>query len=68
MCTGQQIPGRDPRTGRRVRLCYPRDQCWRRHLQWRQDGVVILGQTATGRAIVVALSLTNLVAVTVRRT
>jgi len=37
-------------------------------LQWRQEGVVILGQTATGRAIVVALSLTNLVAVTVRRT
>jgi hypothetical protein len=36
--------------------------------QWRQDGVVILGRTATGRAAVVALSLNNLVAVTVRRT
>jgi hypothetical protein len=37
-------------------------------LQWRQDGVVILGRTATGRATVVGLSLNTLVAVTVRRT
>jgi hypothetical protein len=65
--TGQQTHGRDPLTGRRVRLFHPRRQRWRRHLQWSQDGVVILGRTATGRATVVALSVNNLVAVTVRR-
>jgi len=68
LCTGQQIHGCDPRTGRRVRLFHPRRQRWRRHLQWPQDGVGILGRMATDRATVVALSLNNLVAVTVRRT
>jgi 5-methylcytosine-specific restriction endonuclease McrA len=56
---GQQTYGRDPLTGRRVRLFHPRRQHWRRHFQWSQDGVVILGRTATGRATVVALSLSS---------
>ena len=64
---GHQIHARAPLTGRRVRLYHPRRQRWRRHLQWSQDGVVILRRTATGRATVVALSLNNLIAVTVRR-
>jgi hypothetical protein len=33
LCTGQQIHGRDPLIGRRVRLFCPRRQRWRRHLQ-----------------------------------
>jgi len=64
---GQQPHGRDPLTGRRVRLFHPRRQRWRRHFQWSLDGTMILGQTVTGRATVVARSLHNLVAVTVRR-
>ena len=64
---GQQTHGRDPLTGRRVRLFHPRRQRWWRHFQWSQDGVVIVGRTTTGRATVMALSLNNLVAVTVRR-
>jgi hypothetical protein len=64
---GQQTHGRDPLTGRRVRLFHPRRQRWRRHFQWSLDGTMIVGRTATGRATVVALSLNNLVAVTVRR-
>jgi hypothetical protein len=64
---GQQTHGRDPLTGRRVRLFHPRRQRWRRHFQWSPDGTMILGRTATGRATVVALHLNNLVAVTVRR-
>ena len=63
---GQQTHARDPLTGRRVRLYHPRQQRWRRHFQWSTDGTMILERTATGRATVVALSLNNLVAVTVR--
>jgi HNH endonuclease len=62
-----QIHGTDPVTGRRVRLFDPRQQRWRRHFRWSQDGVFIIGRTATGRATVVALHLNNMVAVTVRR-
>jgi hypothetical protein len=57
----------DPVTGRRVRLFNPRQQRWRRHFRWSQDGVFIIGRTVTGRAMVVALHLNNMVAVTVRR-
>ena len=59
--------GRDPLTGRRIRLFHPRRQRWGRHFQWNSDGTMILGRTATGRTTVVALNLNNLVAVTVRR-
>ena len=59
--------GRDPLTGRRVRLFNPRRQQWKRHFRWSEDGAFIIGRTACGRASVVALNLNNLVAVTVRR-
>jgi hypothetical protein len=62
-----QTHGADPITGRRVRLFNPRQQRWRRHFRWSQDGVFIIGRTATGRVTVVALHLNNMVAVTVRR-
>ena len=62
-----QTHGTDPVTGRRVRLFNPRQQRWRRHFRWSQDGVFIIGHTTTGRATVVALHLNNMVAVTVRR-
>jgi hypothetical protein len=62
-----QTHGADTITGRRVRLFNPRQQRWRRHFRWSQDGVFIIGRTATGRATVVALHLNNMVAVTVRR-
>lgn len=59
--------GRDPLTGRRVRLFNPRRQQWKRHFRWSEDGALIIGCTACGRATVVALNLNNLIAVTVRR-
>jgi HNH endonuclease len=62
-----QTHGTDPVTGRRARLFKPRQQRWRRHFRWSQDGVFIIGRTVTGRATVVALRLNNMVAVTVRR-
>ena len=62
-----QIHGHDPMTARRVRLFNPRQQQWKRHFRWSEDGGLVIGRTACGRATVVALNLNNLVAVTVRR-
>ena len=62
-----QTSGRDPLTGRRIRLFHPRRQKWKRHFRWSEDGTLITGRTVCGRATVIALNLNNLVAVTVRR-
>ena len=62
-----QIHGYDPFTHRWLRLFNPRRQRWSRHFLWSEDGVLIVGRTACGRATTVALNLNNLVAVTVRR-
>jgi len=62
-----QTHGLDPLSGRRVHLFNPRRQRWGRHFRWSEEGDRIVGRTACGRATVVALSLNNLVAVTVRR-
>jgi len=56
---GTQVKGRDPRTGRRVRLFNPRRQKWVRHFRWSDNGTEIIGLTATGRATVEALRLNN---------
>jgi hypothetical protein len=54
---GTQTHGIDPETGRRVRLFNPRFQDWTAHFDWDDDGVHIIGQTACGRATVMALQL-----------
>ena len=64
---GTQTHGRDPLTGRRVRLFNPRKQRWSRHFRWSEDGLYIVGRTACGRATAVALNLNNLIAEMVRR-
>jgi hypothetical protein len=64
---GIQTHGRDPITGRRVKLFNPRRQQWRRHFTWSSDRVRIIGLTVCGRATVAALKLNNLLAVNVRR-
>jgi hypothetical protein len=64
---GTQTHGRDPVTGRRIRLFNPRRQQWSKHFMWSTDGVHIVGRTACGRATVVALQLNNIIAVMVRR-
>jgi hypothetical protein len=50
-----RMSGRDPLTGRRVRLFNPRKQRWERHFRWSR--IDIVGVTATGRATVQALQL-----------
>ena len=62
-----QVTARDPLDGRRVRLFNPRRQRWVRHFQWSEDGTLILGRTACGRATVLALQLNHVMAVMVRR-
>lgn len=64
---GAQVNAIDPLTGRRVALFNPRRQKWERHFQWSEDGTRIIGRTACGRATVIALSLNNLVRITVRQ-
>ncbi len=48
---------RDPLTGREVPLFDPRTQEWNRHFRWSEDGLLIIGLTATGRASERALHL-----------
>ncbi|MBD2005524.1 MULTISPECIES: HNH endonuclease [Cyanophyceae] len=64
---GTQTHGRDPVTGRRIRLFNPRHQKWSRHFTWSEDGTQIIGKTICGRATVVAFQLNNIIAVMVRR-
>jgi hypothetical protein len=52
-----RIQGRDPKTGRRVRLWNPRRQKWLDHFSWSSDGSQIVGETPCGRATVTALHL-----------
>jgi HNH endonuclease len=63
---GAETHGRDPLTGRRVRLFNPRRQQWSRHLRWSDGGLQVVGRTACGRATVVAVHLNNLIARMVR--
>ena len=64
---GKQVYGRDPQSGRKIRLFDPRRQLWKRHFRWSQDGETNEGLTACGRATVIALNLNNPYAVETRR-
>jgi hypothetical protein len=54
---GTRTHGRDPATGKRVRLWDPRRQIWSEHFTWSQDGTEIRGLTPRGRATVVTIQL-----------
>jgi hypothetical protein len=54
-----KIEAIDPLTDEVVRLFNPRTQDWSEHFIWSEDGIRIVGKTATGRATVRALSLDN---------
>jgi hypothetical protein len=49
----------DPKTGALVPLFNPRDQRWGEHFRWTEDGIRITGLSATGRATVAALHLSD---------
>jgi hypothetical protein len=48
---------KDPKTGKMVALFHPRKQQWRDHFAWNNEGTLIIGLTATGRASIAALQL-----------
>jgi hypothetical protein len=52
---GPNIAGRDPRTGRIVRLFHPRRDKWQQHFQW--DGPLLVGLTPIGRATIAVLEI-----------
>jgi hypothetical protein len=56
----------DPQSGVNVQLFNPRQQKWKEHFAWSEDGIRIIGLTACGRATAVALKLNNSLAITVR--
>jgi 5-methylcytosine-specific restriction endonuclease McrA len=56
---GDQTEARDPETGETAPLFNPRLQKWSEHFAWTSDGLRIVGKTATGRATVVALHLSD---------
>jgi len=49
----------DPKTGAETPLFHPRQQHWRDHFAWNENGATIVGVTACGRATVDALMLNN---------
>jgi HNH endonuclease len=49
----------DPETGATVPLFNPRAQAWSDHFRWSDDGLRIIGYTASGRATVAALHLSD---------
>jgi HNH endonuclease len=49
--------GIDPATKIVVPLFNPRDDVWREHFEWTEEGRLVVGLTPIGRATVVALNL-----------
>ena len=56
---GAQTSAPDPESGEDVALFKPRRQTWSDHFRWSDDGTLIVGSSAVGRATVRALKLDN---------
>ena len=68
-CNGHkqsQTHARDPESDVEVTLFNPRQQLWREHFAWSEDGTLIQGLTPCGRATVVALQLNHALIVAAR--
>ena len=64
---GIQTQAVDADTGESIPLFHPRKQSWGDHFKWSDDGTHIIGESACGRATVVALQLNNKHLVQARR-
>lgn len=64
---GIQTQAVDADTGESIPLFHPRKQSWGDHFKWSDDGTQIIGESACGRATVVALQLNNKHLVQARR-
>ena len=54
-----RIDAIDEQTGNKVPLFHPRQQEWRTHLYWDQDGLYLVGRTPIGRATIITLQMNN---------
>ncbi len=69
-CNGFKLDfqiGIDPDTEKESPLFNPRTQNWHEHFKWNDDGLNIIGLTATGRATVVRLRMNRDAVVNSRR-
>lgn len=57
----------DPLTSEEIQLFNPRQQLWADHFEWMDNGAVIRGKTATGRATILRLKMNMERVVTARR-
>ena len=62
-----RISATDPASGDVVRLFDPYHQAWLEHFVWVEQGILIVGRTAVGRATVAALNLNRASLVLARR-
>jgi len=68
-CNGSKhakVTGVDPETGQTVGLFHPRQQNWREHFRWSDDGTLIIGLTTCGRATVETLNFNESLRVAAR--
>lgn len=54
-----KIEGIDPVSQSEVPIFNPRDDAWKDHFAWDENGLYIIGLTPTGRATVSALNMNN---------
>lgn len=62
MCNGRKrdrVEAIDPHTQRLESFFNPRIDAWSEHFAWSEDGVIIIGKTAKGRATVAALDMNH---------
>ena len=63
---GDKMTAKDPSSGKQVTLFNPRIEEWRQHFIWSSDGLFIIGNTAIGRATIMALEMNRERAVNIR--
>lgn len=62
-----RIAALDPDTGTMVTLFHPSQQKWLDHFAWVEQGAILIGTTASGRATIEALRLNRLLLVQARK-
>jgi hypothetical protein len=63
---GDRVEFLDPVSRDRVAIFHPQQQVWTEHFAWEQNGSIVVGKTAIGRATVVALQMNREVLVSMR--
>ena len=67
LAKGGRVAATDALTNQLTPLYHPRKQAWQKHFGWEDEGLYIVGRTASGRATVEALTLNREVLVQARQ-